>query len=646
MLFIDATYEPIWTDKYNYCVGETVTISWELIDCGGSIHIPISILLRKPNGEVVYLMDDGPSSGKINGIAGYPLGIREVEIYCGQNCWGSTSFEVQECSTPEPCKEWLHINCNVGGYKLYIDGEYTLTEDGDGECGIQLPSGTYSIKLKKEGCETVNETARIECGYSTTVRITMKCDPCEGKICESKCDDCNYWARKCVNGDCVKDYIIEENSSKCGSECPCRDVSCSNQCDDCNYWARKCVNGDCVKDYIIEENSSRCGSECPDLDINVIVSDHFDKASTLIELIRLLSGYSSGDITEISVTIDIQISDNIDVEKVIIKTDKILSRNGDIHYEDTDEFFTYEISLNHYRNYEPIFHRHSGSEYLISWIINKICKGCLGEYERPKEIGQPIYFDVIVYYSNGNKYVYHHNERLPHILDAIDRLIESGNQSEAILFIGQSPIDLTVIDAKGRKIGTIYDNGTYIKEINEIPNSFYSGRDSYPEIVLLPAFYGKYEILVNGTDLGSYELTTIINKNGLIYSKNDSNKISKGETHKYFKLITETGKLEDVKGKIFTNSSSILIIIIIISVIIFGIYISKYHHKWQQIEHQQQEIQTEYIGWQQQEQQDGFINWQEEKEIIIKKRKNENPDKLKSNETKPSEKTDDEYVKW
>jgi hypothetical protein len=41
-------------------------------------------------------------------------------------------------------------------------------------------------------------------------------DPCEGKECPPQCYGCDYWARKCVDGKCVKDYIIEEESRRCG----------------------------------------------------------------------------------------------------------------------------------------------------------------------------------------------------------------------------------------------------------------------------------------------------------------------------------------------------------------------------------------------------------------------------------------------
>ena len=87
-----------------------------------------------------------------------------------------------DCGESRDCEEWLHIKCNVGGYKLYIDGEYILTEDGDGNCGAKLTPGTYSVKLKKDGCDTVTKTAAITCGKSTTLNVTMNCGEKEGNI--------------------------------------------------------------------------------------------------------------------------------------------------------------------------------------------------------------------------------------------------------------------------------------------------------------------------------------------------------------------------------------------------------------------------------------------------------------------------------
>jgi hypothetical protein len=66
-------------------------------------------------------------------------------------------------------------------------------------------------------------------------------------------------AMECDDGDCVKDYIIEEDSKRCGCGDPCKGKDCPPECFGCDYWVMKCDDGDCVKDYIIEEDSKRCG---------------------------------------------------------------------------------------------------------------------------------------------------------------------------------------------------------------------------------------------------------------------------------------------------------------------------------------------------------------------------------------------------
>ncbi|MBU7014412.1 MAG: hypothetical protein HXS43_06240 [Theionarchaea archaeon] len=172
-----------------------------------------------------------------------------------------------ECGSPEECEEWLIVKCNIAGYELYIDGNYELTEDGDGECGIKLEAGTYSVKLKKDGCDTITKTARIECGHSTTIHVTMDCyedcnngrdDDGDGKIdCDdsdcrqhSDCDPC----RRDSDSDGIKD---------CDDDCPhekenydgyqdgdgCPDVvpneDCNNGRDDDGDGKIDCDDSDC-----------------------------------------------------------------------------------------------------------------------------------------------------------------------------------------------------------------------------------------------------------------------------------------------------------------------------------------------------------------------------------------------------------------
>lgn len=61
------------------------------------------------------------------------------------------------------------------------------------------------------------------------------------------------------------EYLIDLSSDDYKKICenPCADVLCSEKCYDCDLWAMECVNGECVKDYIIKKNSSKCGYNEP-----------------------------------------------------------------------------------------------------------------------------------------------------------------------------------------------------------------------------------------------------------------------------------------------------------------------------------------------------------------------------------------------
>ena len=76
--------------------------------------------------------------------------------------------------------------------------------------------------------------------------------------CSNQCYGDDLWAMKCVNGVCVKDYIIEENSTQCGYD-PCKNVKCETVCRNYDLWLQECVNGRCVDDRLLEANSVTCG---------------------------------------------------------------------------------------------------------------------------------------------------------------------------------------------------------------------------------------------------------------------------------------------------------------------------------------------------------------------------------------------------
>jgi len=52
----------------------------------------------------------------------------------------------------------------------------------------------------------------------------------------------------------------------CIGQNPCEDVTCDTICRGVTLWKQKCVNGECVPDSVLEENSQECGFTPPERD--------------------------------------------------------------------------------------------------------------------------------------------------------------------------------------------------------------------------------------------------------------------------------------------------------------------------------------------------------------------------------------------
>lgn len=160
---------------------------------------------------------------------------------------------------------WNPPDYYIGHWIILFDpvwAERCVTcKDGSTKCGqaITTCSGAQYIR----SCE--------DCGFPES-----QPDPCKNVVCSPRClgpDDCDYWATKCVNGECVEDYIIERDSKNCGCGDPCRNVVCDPQClgpDGCDYWDMGCVDGTCEKLYLIEEDSEKCGCGKKDEESNEV----------------------------------------------------------------------------------------------------------------------------------------------------------------------------------------------------------------------------------------------------------------------------------------------------------------------------------------------------------------------------------------
>ena len=100
---------------------------------------------------------------------------------------------------------------------------------------------------------------------------TEKIDPCfTMPQPRNICDGFDWWSQKCVNGEYVKDELIQHNSIICG----CKIIkSPPNICVGYDLWSQKqttpCVES-LIKDQLIEANSNTCGYVCQAGDTQLI----------------------------------------------------------------------------------------------------------------------------------------------------------------------------------------------------------------------------------------------------------------------------------------------------------------------------------------------------------------------------------------
>jgi len=160
---------------------------------------------------------------------------------CRGNKWVSTG---EACPTPPPAhipltitsidnlpdsskkgefvQPHIHIkNQNTSNtpitLKTYVNGTLSISTDitaaGSKTTthvrGFHMPNSdvVFTAKLYYNGT--------LESEMSKTISLSTP-DPCAGITCPNTCDGTSLYSQKCVNGHCVKDSLIESNSSTCG----------------------------------------------------------------------------------------------------------------------------------------------------------------------------------------------------------------------------------------------------------------------------------------------------------------------------------------------------------------------------------------------------------------------------------------------
>ena len=400
-----------------------------------------------------------------------------------------------------------------------------------------------------------------------------QCDPCKNKICENECSGCDYWKMKCVGGKCVKDYIIEENSSRCGSQCG-KKCDPGWDCIDSNSKAYRTSNCEWDSESIVFCEYGCENGECKSPDLTYSLKNRYEGAKSIGELIKLLLrplNPSPADVIfippEIDVDINVFLSDYEDVLKVLATCSEPMGQRctvEEIAKSDVQGYVLSHEGDGHYKNTEPIRHCSQPLVDLIFWAIDKGCGGCLNA---KNPIEPPfITSEILVIYKNGS-ILTETLGRLPTWYDAVWEVIDNIKGSEDLqIFIGSSPINLTVIDEHGKRVGALYsENNIYTGEVNEIPGAIYSGSEITPEFIIVP-YSTRYTLYIRGSGKGKYSIETIAIKNNESESNKIFREIDTGDIHKYDVSMTDEGEI-----KINTFKKRYWLITIFIFIVIFSI---------------------------------------------------------------------------
>jgi len=118
------------------------------------------------------------------------------------------------------------------------------------------------------------------------------------------------------------------------------------------------------------------------------------------------------------------------------------------------------------------------------------------------------------------------------------------SKTEALIFIGESPINLLVVDPHGKRVG--YDAKTG-KIFMEILDATYSGPGSKPQIIsIINWAKGAYKLIICGVENGSYDLTVFIMRNATSSTRiTKTNYVSKDEIQEISINVSPSGEVEE-----------------------------------------------------------------------------------------------------
>jgi len=293
--------------------------------------------------------------------------------------------------------------------------------------------------------------------------------------------------------------------------------------------------GDYTVSLIIEDDKGATNStflivkvRCPPpTDVEVTIKNNYDNESVLSAIRAFLVRISPIHYKYVDVSINATVIGDINANKCInnVKGEFISQPIPIFDYEENKSFN--KVNENTYfLEYE---HSSTVIELILGKSIDELIKRLLKISTPPIDTGplpdvflNTMYVTYNVWTSSppvlqeGEVHSFSKQIRLPTLLDEFKNL-------ELLPIIILSPADISVIDPEGREIGAIYENGTLIKEIEEIPGTaIYTGSSSEPQyIIFANPLEGTYKLKVHGTGNGTFNLTYGLIRNETLIFKKD-----------------------------------------------------------------------------------------------------------------------------
>lgn len=144
-----ASGATVSTNKPLYALGETIVFT---VTTASMCMATVSV--QKPDGSITTQVLGTLLPGQtvsFEGLAGMPLGLRNVQLYCGGAVVAQTTFSVGTSGggqVPPPTGQGtLQLTSTPSGVQVYIDGVYK----GVTPLTVQLAAGAHTVVFRLAG---------------------------------------------------------------------------------------------------------------------------------------------------------------------------------------------------------------------------------------------------------------------------------------------------------------------------------------------------------------------------------------------------------------------------------------------------------------------------------------------------------------